>query len=185
MAHANSLYFERRTASLLRRIGKVGPFVGASLNCVRHRCGNPRCRCARGEGHPSWRLTFKDKNQKTVSVYVPVGVCSGGTAQGGSPMGQELSVVQEARLRNLRCAGRARAALRARKAPRDRIGLGEHFRRMARRLFPPIDLVAAGSAGPPRPGSVRLFERGSGLDGYPDVRGAGGCSAADQVFAGH
>lgn len=74
MAHANSLYFERRTASLLRRIGKVGPFVGASLNCVRHRCGNPRCRCARGEGHPSWRLTFKGKNQKTVSVYVPVGL---------------------------------------------------------------------------------------------------------------
>jgi len=72
MAHANSLYFERRTASLLRRLGQVGPFVAATLSCVRHRCGNPRCRCASGEGHPSWRLTFKDENQKTVSVYVPV-----------------------------------------------------------------------------------------------------------------
>jgi hypothetical protein len=72
MAHANSLYFERRTASLLRRLGEVGPFVAATLACVRHRCGNPRCRCATGEGHPSWRLTFKGENQKTVSVYVPV-----------------------------------------------------------------------------------------------------------------
>ena len=72
MAHANSLYFERRTASLLRRLGQVGPFVAATLSCVRHRCGNPRCRCAAGERHPSWRLTFKDENQKTVSVYVPV-----------------------------------------------------------------------------------------------------------------
>jgi hypothetical protein len=74
MVHANSLYFERRTASLLRRLGAVGPFVAATLSCVRHRCGNPRCRCATGEGHPSWRLTWKDKNQKTVSVYVPVGM---------------------------------------------------------------------------------------------------------------
>ena len=74
MVHANSLYFERRTASLLRRLGAVGPFVAATLSCVRHRCGNPRCRCATGEGHPSWRLTWKDEKQKTVSVYVPVGM---------------------------------------------------------------------------------------------------------------
>jgi hypothetical protein len=58
----------------LRRLGAVGPFVAATLCCVRHRCGNPRCRCATGEGHPSWRLTWKDKKQKTVSVYVPVGM---------------------------------------------------------------------------------------------------------------
>lgn len=74
MVHANSFYFERRTRALLSRIGQVGPFVAATLACVRHRCGNPRCRCASGEGHPSWRLTFKGKNQKTVSVYVPVGL---------------------------------------------------------------------------------------------------------------
>ena len=74
MDHANSRYFERRTASLLRRLAEVGPFVAATLTCVRHRCGNPRCRCARGEGHVSWRLTYKDRNQKTVSVYVPVGM---------------------------------------------------------------------------------------------------------------
>ena len=72
MAHANSLYFERRAASLLRRLSEVGPFLAASLVCVPHRCGNPRCRCATGEKHPSWRLTYKDPRQKTVTVYVPV-----------------------------------------------------------------------------------------------------------------
>jgi hypothetical protein len=72
VSHANSLYFERRTASLLGRLGQVGPFVAASLVCVEHRCGNRRCRCATGEKHAAWRLTYKDKRQKTVTVYVPV-----------------------------------------------------------------------------------------------------------------
>ena len=48
--------------------------MAATLNCVPHRCGNPRCKCARGEGTPSWRLTYKDERQKTVTVYVPVGL---------------------------------------------------------------------------------------------------------------
>ena len=72
MAHANSRYFQRRTAALLKRLAEVGPFVAASFVCVPHRCGHPRCHCATGEKHPSWRLTYKDKNQKTVTVYVPV-----------------------------------------------------------------------------------------------------------------
>jgi len=74
MTHANSLWFERRTKSLLRRLGLVGPFVAATLACVKHRCGNRRCRCASGQKHPSWRLTYKDKEQKTVTVYVRVGL---------------------------------------------------------------------------------------------------------------
>ena len=72
MTHANSLYFKRRTASLLKRLGQVGPFVAASLVYMPHRCGNPRCHCAKGDKHPSWRLTYKDRKQKTVTVYVPV-----------------------------------------------------------------------------------------------------------------
>ena len=72
MDHANSRYYERRSAALLKRLGKVGPLVAASLVRVGRRCGNPRCRCATGEKHPAWRLTYKDANQKTVSVYVPV-----------------------------------------------------------------------------------------------------------------
>jgi len=74
MRHANSAYFERRSAALLKRLREVGPFLAASLVCVRHRCGNPRCCCAAGEGHSSWRLTYKGQKQKTVTVYVPVGL---------------------------------------------------------------------------------------------------------------
>jgi hypothetical protein len=74
MQHANTRYFEQRTVALLRRLGEVGPFLAGSLVCVKHRCGNSRCRCATGEGHPSWRLTFKGEKQKTVTVYVPMGL---------------------------------------------------------------------------------------------------------------
>ncbi len=74
MRHANTRYFEARTAALLRRLAEVGPVLAGSLVGVKHRCGNPRCRCATGEGHPSWRLTFKGKDQKTVTVYVPLGL---------------------------------------------------------------------------------------------------------------
>ena len=72
MTRAHSLYFERRAAACLKRLAKVGPFVAASLVFVPHRCGNPRCRCASGDKHPSWRLTYKGRKQKTVTVYVPV-----------------------------------------------------------------------------------------------------------------
>lgn len=72
MAHWNSLYLIRRAESALGRLRQIGPFVAASLVSVRHRCGNPRCSCARGQGHPSWRLTYKGPQQKTVTVYVPV-----------------------------------------------------------------------------------------------------------------
>jgi len=72
MTHWNSLYFIRRTESALRQLRQIGPFVAATLVSVRHRCGNPRCHCATGPGHPSWRLTYKGPRQKTVTVYVPV-----------------------------------------------------------------------------------------------------------------
>ena len=72
MAHWNSLYFIRRSESALRQLHPIGPFVAATLACVRHRCGNPRCHCATSQGHPSWRLTYKGPGQKTVTVYVPV-----------------------------------------------------------------------------------------------------------------
>jgi hypothetical protein len=72
MEHANARYFERRSAALRQRLGHIGPFVAASLGCVKRRCGKASCRCATGEGHPSWRLTWKGKDQKTVTVYVPV-----------------------------------------------------------------------------------------------------------------
>jgi hypothetical protein len=74
MEHRNPSYYERKAQAALDRLAKLGPFVAATLVCVRHRCGNRRCKCASGEGHPSWRLTYKAAGQKTVTVYVPVGL---------------------------------------------------------------------------------------------------------------
>lgn len=104
MTHTNSLYFERRTAALLKRLGSVGPFVAATLVCVPHRCGNPRCRCAKGEGHRSWRLTYKDKAQKTVTVYLPVGLLKEvrqwiGNYRAFKKLGSKISAAQLARVR--------------------------------------------------------------------------------------
>jgi hypothetical protein len=74
MRHPNALYFQRRAEADARRLAAVGAFVAASLVGVRHQCGQPRCRCAAGVGHASWRLTYKGPGQKTRTVYVPVGL---------------------------------------------------------------------------------------------------------------
>ncbi len=47
------------------------PVLAASLVTLRRACGNPRCRCARGQKHPGHYLTWK-VNAKTHTAYVPV-----------------------------------------------------------------------------------------------------------------
>jgi hypothetical protein len=62
--------FDTMREAKLRQLHQVGPLVAASL-CQRPvRCGNPQCRCARGEKHSSWCLTFK-RQGKTRTVHVP------------------------------------------------------------------------------------------------------------------
>jgi hypothetical protein len=72
MDHRNTPHFRKRAQAALHRLQQIGPFIAASLVCVHHRCGSPTCHCASGKGHPSWRLTYKSKGQKTKTVYVPV-----------------------------------------------------------------------------------------------------------------
>ena len=62
--------FETRRDAKLRKLGTLGPMVAASLCRRMVTCGNPRCKCARGEKHESWCLTYKDK-AKTKTVHVP------------------------------------------------------------------------------------------------------------------
>lgn len=62
--------FEVRRASRLRALGGIGPLVSGSLCRVNRRCGNSNCRCARGEPHQAWVLSFKVKG-KTRTVHVP------------------------------------------------------------------------------------------------------------------
>jgi len=61
---------EARRAEKLQKLGACGPFVAASLNKVTRRCGNPNCKCAKGQPHQAHTLTFK-VNAKTKTVHVP------------------------------------------------------------------------------------------------------------------
>ena len=61
---------ESRRATKLKKFAACGPFVAASLNKVTRRCGNPNCKCAKGQPHQAHTLTFKVKG-KTKSIHVP------------------------------------------------------------------------------------------------------------------
>ena len=62
--------FHVRRAAALKALADVGPFVAGSLCRVQRRCGNPRCRCARGEPHAAYVLSFK-VDGRTKTVHVP------------------------------------------------------------------------------------------------------------------
>ena len=62
---------ESRRDARIRELASVGPLLQGSLTRIRVRCGNPNCRCARGEKHQSHILTKKVRG-KTKSLYVPV-----------------------------------------------------------------------------------------------------------------
>jgi hypothetical protein len=59
-----------RRRSRLGRLARPGPFLAASLVRIARRCGNPRCRCARGEKHVGLYLTLKEGGT-TRTLYVP------------------------------------------------------------------------------------------------------------------
>lgn len=56
----------QRKFEVLRRLRIPSDAIGGSLAEVRSRCGKPTCRCATGEGHPSWLLTFMVAGKKRV-----------------------------------------------------------------------------------------------------------------------
>ena len=62
--------FEVRRDAKLKQVAACGPFVAASLCEVTRRCGNPNCKCARGEPHKAHVLTRKVRG-KTQTVHVP------------------------------------------------------------------------------------------------------------------
>ena len=63
----------KRIESKVKRLSASGPVMEGTLSEILVRCGNPNCRCARGEKHSSQILTSKVK-RKTKTVYVPVGM---------------------------------------------------------------------------------------------------------------
>lgn len=67
----NSNAYRREAAARLKKLAGFGPMIDGSLVVVRRRCGNPRCKCAKGEKHPAHYLTRKVKG-KTQGLYIPV-----------------------------------------------------------------------------------------------------------------
>jgi len=61
---------EVRRDAKLRKLGTLGPMVGATLCRRMVTCGNSRCRCASGDKHESWCLTYKVQG-RTKTVHVP------------------------------------------------------------------------------------------------------------------
>jgi hypothetical protein len=62
----------RRDAKL-KELSGIGIFIGGSLASVKVRCGNPNCRCARGERHEATILCKKVRGKST-SIHVPRGI---------------------------------------------------------------------------------------------------------------
>ena len=69
---ARPLMTNMRGKQALERIRKIKPFVQASLNITKKRCGNPGCRCAQeGPLHEVALLTWKEE-KRTHTLYVPI-----------------------------------------------------------------------------------------------------------------
>lgn len=56
----------QRKHALLRTVQIPADALSGSLALTHSRCGKPNCRCAQGEGHPSWSLTFMVDGKKRV-----------------------------------------------------------------------------------------------------------------------
>lgn len=56
----------QRKFELLHRFSIPSDLLPGALTRSYTRCGNPRCHCARGEGHEAWTLTFMVKGKRHV-----------------------------------------------------------------------------------------------------------------------
>ena len=60
---------DEQRRNLLRQVLRPFPMVLGSLFQMRRQCGNPRCKCARGELHASWYLSRR-REGKTKLTYI-------------------------------------------------------------------------------------------------------------------
>ena len=61
---------ERAFRSRLAKLAHEEPLVHGTLSRRSVTCGNPRCRCARGERHPALYLVFR-RQGRLHQVFVP------------------------------------------------------------------------------------------------------------------
>jgi hypothetical protein len=62
---------QARRDARLKELAGIGPVLEGSLARIGVRCGNPNCRCARGEKHTA-HILKRQVRGKTQSLYVPV-----------------------------------------------------------------------------------------------------------------
>ena len=58
----------QRKYELLRKFRIPENALPGSLSLTHRKCGKPNCRCASGEGHPQWSLTFMVDGKKRVEA---------------------------------------------------------------------------------------------------------------------
>ena len=63
------LLLDEKRISLIRQLLQPLPMVSGSLYQMHRLCGNPHCKCARGELHTSWYLSTR-KEGKTKLIYI-------------------------------------------------------------------------------------------------------------------
>jgi len=64
----------QRKYELLGKFGIPENALPGSLSLTHRKCGKARCRCASGEGHPQWSLTFMVDGKKRVEAIPAVWV---------------------------------------------------------------------------------------------------------------
>jgi len=62
---------QARRSARLKELAGIGPVLEGSLARIGVRCGNPNCRCARGQKHTA-HILKRQVRGKTQSLYVPV-----------------------------------------------------------------------------------------------------------------
>lgn len=63
------LLLDEKRLSLIKTLLHPLPMISGSLYQMHRPCGNPRCKCARGELHSSWYLSTR-KDKKTNLIYI-------------------------------------------------------------------------------------------------------------------
>jgi len=67
---AEASQLRRRKHALIRRFGIPEDVLGGSLSLVYRKCGKASCRCATGERHPMWTLTYSVDGRRRVE-FIP------------------------------------------------------------------------------------------------------------------
>lgn len=65
----NIIRLDQQRRMLLQQVLRPSPMIGGSLYQMRRRCGNPRCKCARGDLHASWYLSRRQQG-RTKLTYI-------------------------------------------------------------------------------------------------------------------